>query len=245
MSEGVGLKLELFDLQMQKLSPSSSMKLSYVDSPVSLTSLWTVAGGNTVSERQHQSLQNAVYKCAGDKKRNWPKYVDPSLLAIRSTPTRSTGYPPYYLLYGIDPKFSFDYDDATWTTLPWHEVTDTESLIAMRARQIARQDEVAEQAHQHQRRSRQHTIDDMMRTKGKHFDFHKFEVGMRVLRHETYLDNQFGQKDKWRWTGPYIIHEVREHDSFVLRELDGTVIRGHVNAHRPKPTRTTRSPIRM
>ena len=100
--------------------------------------------------------------------------------------------------------------------------------------QITRQDEVAKQAHRHARLARQRAIDDFNRRYKVHASFSNFEVGMWVLRHETWLDGQKGNKELWRWSGPYIIHEKRENDSYVLRELDGTVMRGHVTAHRLK-----------
>ncbi|KJA14187.1 hypothetical protein HYPSUDRAFT_112278, partial [Hypholoma sublateritium FD-334 SS-4] len=104
----------------------------------------------------------------------------------------------------------------------------------IRALQIARRDEVAEQAHRHARLARQRAIDDFNRKYKAHASFNDYDVGMWVLRHETWLDGQKGNKDLWRWSGPYIIHEKRENDSYVLRELDGTVMRGHITAHRLK-----------
>ena len=58
-----------------------------------------------------------------------------------------------------------------------------------------------------------------------------FKVSMWVLRHEMWLEGQKGNKDAWRWSSPYIIHEKRPNDAYVLWELDGTVICGHVTMH--------------
>ncbi|KAI0309736.1 hypothetical protein OF83DRAFT_1029869, partial [Amylostereum chailletii] len=58
--------------------------------------------------------------------------------------------------------------------------------------------------------------------------------GMWVLRSEDWLDNQHGHKELPRWTGPYIVHRRHDHNSFILREIDGTVMRGHVSGHRLK-----------
>ncbi|KAF9037212.1 hypothetical protein BJ165DRAFT_1353578 [Panaeolus papilionaceus] len=125
-----------------------------------------------------------------------------------------------------------DIEDGTWHTLDWNLVRSTEDLIAIRAKQIARRDAIAEQAYQKARLSREQAITNFHKTYGKSFSFNGFEVGMWVLRHETWLQNQHGNQDRWRWAGPYIIHEKRDNDSYVLCELDGTVIRGHVTQHR-------------
>jgi hypothetical protein len=57
---------------------------------------------------------------------------------------------------------------------------------------------------------------------------------MWVWRHETHLENQHGQKEEMRWSGPYIVHEKHPNDVFTLRELNGVVIRGTVTVHRLK-----------
>ncbi len=116
--------------------------------------------GNGGAERSHQTLVWGVYKCAGDDKSRWPLYLHPVLFSIRVTASRMTGYAPYFMIYGIHPMLAFDFDDATWQTLEWHSVNDTPTLIAIRAMQIARRDEVAEQAHHHARLARQRAIDD-------------------------------------------------------------------------------------
>lgn len=190
--------------------------------------------GNGGMERAHQTLVYGVYKCAGDDKLKWPLYVAPVLFSIRVTASRMTGHPPYFMLYGIQPMFSFDFDDSTWATLDWHEVRDTPTLIALRAKQIARRDEVAEKAHQQAVLNRKRAIDDHNARYKAHETFHDFEPGMWVLRHETWLDNQKGNKDKWRWTGPFIVHEKHDNNVYTLRELDGTVMRGNITAHRLK-----------
>jgi hypothetical protein len=49
-----------------------------------------------------------------------------------------------------------------------------------------------------------------------------------------HLENQHGQKEEMRWSGPYIIHEKHKNDVYTLRELSGVVICGTVNVHRLK-----------
>ncbi|KAJ3504975.1 hypothetical protein NMY22_g17741 [Coprinellus aureogranulatus] len=186
---------------------------------------------NGIVERSHQVLANSLKKVAYPHPARWPLYLPAVLLSMRVTTSRATGLSPFFLVYGVHPVFPFDLQDATWGVLDWHKVQSTTDLIVLRTLQIAQRDQIAQEAHRRLTINRQKSIDnwnDKMRTQS----FVKFEVGMWVLRYESRLDNQHGEKDKFKWTGPYIVHEVRPNQSFVLRELDGTVIRGHVTAHR-------------
>ncbi|KAK0216013.1 hypothetical protein IW262DRAFT_1393703 [Armillaria fumosa] len=55
---------------------------------------------------------------------------------------------------------------------------------------------------------------------------------MYVWLRESQLDEIKGGKGEWTYSGPYIIHEKRARDSFVLRELSGAILKGHVNIRR-------------
>ncbi|KAJ3791542.1 hypothetical protein GGU11DRAFT_751570 [Lentinula aff. detonsa] len=46
------------------------------------------------------------------------------------------------------------------------------------------------------------------------------------------MDEIKGGKGLWTYSGPYIIHEKRERDSYVLKELSGAILPGHVNVRR-------------
>ena len=53
-----------------------------------------------------------------------------------------------------------------------------------------------------------------------------------MLKHETWLDNQHGNKGALRWSGPFVIHERLNDHQYRLREIDGTVRREKVSRHR-------------
>ena len=188
--------------------------------------------GNAPVERSHNTLTTSLFKVTGDAKGRWPLYLAPVLFAMRTTVSRATGYSPYYLLYGQHPVFSYDIEEITWQTLDWDQVYSHEDLIAMRARQIQRRDVNLEKAHDRLRASRKKAIEDYARRHHYKFDFADYEEGMYVWLRESKLDEIKGGKGEWTYAGPYIIHEKRDHDSFVLRELSGAVLKGHVNIRR-------------
>ncbi|KAJ3832458.1 hypothetical protein F5878DRAFT_519780, partial [Lentinula raphanica] len=82
------------------------------------------------------------------------------------------------------------------------------------------------------RSSRRRAIDDQLRRHGGKYDFHEYEEGMYVWLRESQLETQKGNKGDWTYSGPFIIHERTEQGAYVLRELDGSVMKGHVHAQR-------------
>ncbi|EKM51440.1 uncharacterized protein PHACADRAFT_102853, partial [Phanerochaete carnosa HHB-10118-sp] len=60
------------------------------------------------------------------------------------------------------------------------------------------------------------------------------EPGTWVLVHETWLDNQHGNKGALRWAGPYVIVQRHPSGSYSLRELDGTLLKESVSGSRLK-----------
>ncbi|KAJ3831400.1 hypothetical protein F5878DRAFT_549603, partial [Lentinula raphanica] len=116
--------------------------------------------------------------------------------------------------------------------LDWDQVQTTVDLIAIRILQLQRRDAKLRLSYAKVRASRQRAIDDQLKRHGGRYDFHEYEEGMYVWLRESQLETQKGNKTDWTYSGPYIIHEKTDNGSFVLRELDGTIMRGHANAQR-------------
>ncbi len=188
--------------------------------------------GNAPVERAHIPLVEAIVKAAGDAIGRWPSLLHPALFAIRITTSRATGFAPYFLLYGVHPVLSFDLSELTWQTLDWHLVSTTTELLALRTLQLERRDPKLREANLKLRVTRQRAVDDHAKRYGHQFAFHDYQEGMYVWLRESQLETQQGNKSDWTYSGPYVIHAKRETGSFVLRELDGTILRGHVNAQR-------------
>ncbi len=188
--------------------------------------------GNAPVEHSHDTLVSCLFKLTGDAKGHWPLYLHPVLFALRTTTSRSTGFSPFYLLYGQQPVFSFDAEDITWQTLDWDQVRTHEDLIAIRARQLQRRDQTLEQAHERLRALRVRAIEDQAKCHHYQFDFADFEEGMYVWLRESRLDEIKGGKGEWTYAGPYIIHEKHDRDLFILRELSGAIMKGHINIRR-------------
>jgi hypothetical protein len=122
--------------------------------------------------------------------------------------------------------------EITWQTLDWDNVRTHEELLAIRALQISCRDPKLREASEKLRRTRERAIEDLHKRNHFAFDFADYEVGMHVWLRESKLDETKGDKEKWTYSGPYIIHQKRGQGSFILRELSGAVLKGHVNIHR-------------
>src|SRR5260370_29626544 len=56
------------------------------------------------TEQQNQTLEIALHAYATGSKADWVKWLHTLAFAYNSTPQMSTGYSPFFLLYGYEPR---------------------------------------------------------------------------------------------------------------------------------------------
>ena len=83
--------------------------------------------GNALAERGVASLKSLRSKLAHEKQREWPKYLNTCLWAIRESPSATTGIPPHTLVFGSLPKGPLAILKETW--LGQRELTDTKLTV--------------------------------------------------------------------------------------------------------------------
>ncbi|KAI9063701.1 hypothetical protein FKP32DRAFT_1550777, partial [Trametes sanguinea] len=103
-----------------------------------------------------------------------------------------------------------------------------------RIKQLARREQDIGTAVDNLYQSRKRAVDDFMKRNAHRIRDDGYDLGMWVLVHETWLDKQHGNKGALRWAGPYIVHSRCENNTYLLRELDGTLFRSRVAGSRLK-----------
>ncbi len=69
-------------------------------------------------ERFNRTLKSMVRKFVKEDAKNWDKWLEPLLFAVREVPQASTGFSPFELLYGRQPRGVLDIIKESWEEGP-------------------------------------------------------------------------------------------------------------------------------
>jgi hypothetical protein len=94
------------------------------------------AQANSLVERKHWDLRQALYKIADGLESKWHQGFYAALWAERITPRRTMGYSPYFTAHGLHPILPFDINEATYLLPPPNKILTTEDLSVRRVRQL-------------------------------------------------------------------------------------------------------------
>ena len=175
---------------------------------------------NGMVERGHKPIVDALAKLTEGGYGKWTRNLHMVLWADRCTIRRSTGQPPYRLIFGSDPILPIELSVPTWKILLWSSVRTTADLLAIRARQLQRRDEDLDELRLHLRRQREHNKDYFDDT--KHIREGPIKVGDLVLLFNSKIEKSFSDKLTYRWLGPFTV-DVADivRGTYQLAELNG------------------------
>src|SRR6201996_5661749 len=93
---------------------------------------------NGVIERGHWDLRQSIFKATNGDLKKWFWFLPQVLWADRVTVRRGLGCSPYFAICGAHPVLPLDLEEATWL-VEWPDtIIDTEDLVGLRARALAK-----------------------------------------------------------------------------------------------------------
>lgn len=181
--------------------------------------------GNGMTERFNRTLLDMLGTLETDKKKDWKTYVAPLVHAYNCTRHESTGYTPYYLMFGRDPRlpidvaFDLERDEASACVPMTKYVKDLKERLKMSYEAAA--------SASRKTQSRQKESYDL-KTRGA-----SIEEGDRVLVRKLAFDGKHKISDRWEEGSYQVISQPNiDIPVFVVKsEVDGrqrTLHRNHL-----------------
>ncbi len=87
-----------------------------------------------LDERFNRTLKNMVRKFVKEDAKNWDKWLEPLLFAVREVPQASTGFSPFKLLYGRQPRGVLDVIKESWEEGPSNSRNEIQYVLDLRAK---------------------------------------------------------------------------------------------------------------
>lgn len=191
--------------------------------------------GNGVVERGHFDTREALVKsCEGDLKK-WPDLVPQAFYADRITVRASTGFPPFFLLYGTEPILPFDIIESTFLVDGFRPNMTTSELLALRIQQLEKRPADLANAAATLHQTRYRSKEQFEKQFAHRVCTTPFTQGDLVLVRNTQIEKSHSRKAFPRYTGPYEVVTKTKGGSYILKELNGAVSRQGVAAFRLIP----------
>jgi hypothetical protein len=190
---------------------------------------------NGVVERGHFIIREAIVKaCRGDIE-SWPHKVPMAFFADRISTSTVTGFSAYYLLHGVHPILPFDLSEVSFMIDGFTRNMSSSDLLALRIRQLERHPADILQAAQTLKEARFRSKAQFEKKFHRKLRRSVYNPGDLVLIRNTAIEKELNKKTKPRYIGPYEVDRRTKGGSYVLKEMDGTILRQGVAAFRLYP----------
>lgn len=181
---------------------------------------------NGLTERVNSTLQNMLAMFLNEHQRDWDLYLAPVLFALNTSHSSATGYSPYFLMYGRDPRLPIDILLNTPVT-PYASMSEyAQALVRRLQAAFAHASEELHQSHLAAQRMDRQRSKNML----------TFKEGDRVWLFIPVIPRGHTTKVARRWHGPYRVVQKLGDVSYKVRPADGTSrqpVKAHVSRLKP------------
>ena len=165
--------------------------------------------GNGQCERYNRTLHDLLRTLPPEQKRRWPDHLKELCYAYNSTPHSSTGYSPFYLMFGRDPALPGE------TLLPADDLDENDSWLAAHQNRLRGAYRRARERLEAEALLRKQQYDRHPRTKPS-----EIGIGERVLTRNRTVRGRNKIQDKWSSTVYKVVQ--RHGDVYDIEPADGT-----------------------
>ena len=185
-----------------------------------------------VVERGHFTVREALIKSCDGRLNKWPELLPLAIFADRITVSRVTGFSPYQLLHGTEPVLPFDLAEATFLVEGFRPGLSTTDLLTLRIRQLAKHETDIQKAATTLKNSRFYSKRQFEQKFKNRLQRTEYKKGELVLIRNVALEMEVSLKRKTedRYLGPYQVECRNKGGAYILRELDGTLLRSNPTA---------------
>ncbi len=186
-------------------------------------------------ERGHWDIRQSLFKATSGNPKKWFYFLLHVLWADHITIKCGTGCSPYFMALGAHPIVPLDVVEATWIVKPPSGILSTEDLIGMRATALAKH---AKHVMAMRQKINKNKVDTVLCYQHEHkatIVNYDFKPGRLVLMWNTRIEESLDSKMEPRYLGPLVVIRRTRGGSYVLAELDGSIVGSTVTQFRVIP----------